>query len=445
MPRYSANHVPTYRLHKQSGQAVVTIGGRDKLLGPYDTPASREAYNQRVAEWFAVGRSPAALEARQDAAAAPEGVNVEQVIAAFWKHAQTHYRRKDGQATGEAENFLPSLRVLRKLYGTTPAAAFNARALKACRAEMVAADLCRNVVNRRVGRIRQVFKWAADEELVPTPTYDSLRTVTGLQEGRSPARETDDVQPASDEQVRAAIAHASPHVATMIELQWITGMRPSELLEIKTGEIDRKPKTWEYRPAWHKTAHRGHLRVVYFGERCQELLKSFLKMDPAAYLFSPAEADADRRDRLSRTRKTPRSCGNRPGTNRREKPRRQPGVKYTTDSYAVAIAKACDRAFPPPAHLNRSTVAGKRRRERMESVAEWRTRLGRDRTAELDAWQKSHRFHPHQLRHAAATRFEREHDLDTCRALLGQRTLKAARIYAKLDSGRARDVMAKSG
>jgi hypothetical protein len=38
--------VPSYRLHKQSGQAVVTltdgIGGRhDVLLGPHGTPESR--------------------------------------------------------------------------------------------------------------------------------------------------------------------------------------------------------------------------------------------------------------------------------------------------------------------------------------------------------------------------------------------------------------------
>lgn len=37
MPR-----IPTYRLHKPTGQAVVTIGGRDHYLGAHDTPASRE-------------------------------------------------------------------------------------------------------------------------------------------------------------------------------------------------------------------------------------------------------------------------------------------------------------------------------------------------------------------------------------------------------------------
>ena len=44
MPR-PRNHVPTYRLHKQSGQAIVTVNvsgkRRDVLLGGYDPKADR--------------------------------------------------------------------------------------------------------------------------------------------------------------------------------------------------------------------------------------------------------------------------------------------------------------------------------------------------------------------------------------------------------------------
>jgi hypothetical protein len=40
-------HIPTYRLHKKSGQAIVALsdgqgGRRDVLLRPYDNPASRK-------------------------------------------------------------------------------------------------------------------------------------------------------------------------------------------------------------------------------------------------------------------------------------------------------------------------------------------------------------------------------------------------------------------
>ena len=33
MPKHKEGQLPKYRLHKQSGQAVVTISGRDRLLG----------------------------------------------------------------------------------------------------------------------------------------------------------------------------------------------------------------------------------------------------------------------------------------------------------------------------------------------------------------------------------------------------------------------------
>jgi hypothetical protein len=48
--------VPTYRCHRQSGQAIVTLtdglGGRfDVLLGKLGTAASRAEYARIIAEW----------------------------------------------------------------------------------------------------------------------------------------------------------------------------------------------------------------------------------------------------------------------------------------------------------------------------------------------------------------------------------------------------------
>jgi hypothetical protein len=40
MARLKDNQVPSYRLHKQSGQAIVTLSGKDHLLGTYNSAAS---------------------------------------------------------------------------------------------------------------------------------------------------------------------------------------------------------------------------------------------------------------------------------------------------------------------------------------------------------------------------------------------------------------------
>ena len=50
--------LPKYRLHKPSGQAVVTLSGRDiYLLGAHDTEVSRVEYDRLVAEWLVNGRT----------------------------------------------------------------------------------------------------------------------------------------------------------------------------------------------------------------------------------------------------------------------------------------------------------------------------------------------------------------------------------------------------
>jgi hypothetical protein len=49
MPRLIRSN-PTYRKHKASGQAVVTLDGRDTYLGPQGTGASQPDYDRFVGE-----------------------------------------------------------------------------------------------------------------------------------------------------------------------------------------------------------------------------------------------------------------------------------------------------------------------------------------------------------------------------------------------------------
>ena len=60
-PRVLTMPVPTpsYRLHKPSGQAVVTLSGKDHYLGRFGSPESRDAYDRLLAEWLANSRRPA--------------------------------------------------------------------------------------------------------------------------------------------------------------------------------------------------------------------------------------------------------------------------------------------------------------------------------------------------------------------------------------------------
>jgi len=86
---------PSYRLHKGTGQAVVTLNGQDFYLGIHGTPASREAYDRKIAEWLASGRQIIAK------ANAGGSLQVADVVAAFWIYAERYYVDRNGNPTNE--------------------------------------------------------------------------------------------------------------------------------------------------------------------------------------------------------------------------------------------------------------------------------------------------------------------------------------------------------
>jgi hypothetical protein len=59
MPRFAApGWVPKYRLHKRSGQAYVSLNGRDLYLGAHGSEQSRAEYDRVIAEWLSSGARP---------------------------------------------------------------------------------------------------------------------------------------------------------------------------------------------------------------------------------------------------------------------------------------------------------------------------------------------------------------------------------------------------
>jgi hypothetical protein len=158
MPRLNGR-IPRYRLHKRSGQAIVTLNGRDHYLGPHGSQTSKAEYDRLIAEWLVSGRRRAQPE---ESSPAP---TIDHIIHGFWQHAQIHYRRPDGTPTSELDNFRQALRPLRRLYGTSSPSQFGPKALKAVREHMAANGWCRANINKQVSRIKSVFRWAVENEL----------------------------------------------------------------------------------------------------------------------------------------------------------------------------------------------------------------------------------------------------------------------------------------
>ena len=385
---------PKYRKHRATGQAVVTIGGKDQYLGPHRSKASLLEYERVISEWLANGRQASANE---------EGLlTVSEVLARYWKYARQHYRGKDGKPTSSVQEVKQTLRPLRRLYGHTLARDFGPLAVKAIRQVMIEEGLCRETINKRVGTIKRVFRWAVSEELVPPELHHGLSAVAGLQMGRTDAPESDAVEPISEADVQATLPHLPGIVVDMVRFQRLTGCRPGDVCIIRPCDVDRSNDVWEYRPKSHKTAYRGKERIIYVGLKAQDVLRPYLLREAEAYCFSPAESVKELRERKHARRRTPLSCGNRPGTNRTRNPKRAPGNRYDTDSYRRAIHRACKRA-------------------------------------EVEKWS------PNRLRHSAATEIRKKFGLEATQTVLGHAQADVTQIYAERDAELARDVMRKIG
>jgi integrase len=441
---------PSYRLRSGYDQAIVTLTDaatkkrRDYWLGPYGTPESRERYHRLIAEWESLGRRlPDPIEtapAGADAAAL-DGPTVGEVILQYWRWAGANVSPRD------RETYRPVFRLLRRMDGSTPASAYGPRRLRLLREAMVTGDedanpprkpWSRPYTNNQVKRVRRLFKWAASHELVPPSVHQALATVEPLRRGRTRAREPKRVTPVAVEFVEAVKPHMSRQVRAVVDLQLLTGARPGELLRLRPADIEMDGDVWRYRLDDHKTAHAGRERTIYLGPRAQEVIRPFLAGRPLrSPLFSPAEAEAERRAAAHAARRTPMSCGNRPGTNRVDAPRKQAGDAFTPASYARAIDAACQKAFPLPAPLGRADG---------ETVSRWKARLTPEDQRRIARWRREHRFHPYQLRHTAATLIRKEFGLEAAQLALGHASAAITdAVYAERDESRVVEVMRAVG
>jgi integrase len=445
-------NVPSYRLHKQSGQAVVTLadglgGRRDVLLGKHGTAESRQEYTRIIAEWEANGR-----RLRIPGTESGE-LSINELMLPFIRHAEQHYRRADGTTTNELNECKAALKPLKELYGSLPVADFSPLKLKAVRQKMTEAcrylvrikvtkngrekvlerhvwehefrrtpagipqarrqgkwhdaelvgeaqALSRGDINNRIRRIVRMFKWGVGEEIVPESVWLKLTTVPGLEEGRTTVRETNEVKPVLREHVLAVRQHATPPVAAMLEVQLLTGMRPGEVRVMRACDIDMTGDVWLYRPAHHKTRHKGKERVIAIGPQGQKIVKKFLKLDTQAYLFAPRDAIAHFRARQRANRKTTVQPSQQ--DRRKQKPRKQPGDCYSMSAYATAVAKACLKSNVP-------------------------------------------HFHPHQIRHTHATEVRRLFGLEAAQVTLGHSQAQITQVYAERDLALAAKVAKQIG
>jgi integrase len=400
-------------LHRGSGQAVVHVNSRDVYLGVHGTPESKAKYQDIVRRHMA---DRAKVEMEQSTNWHTD-ITLAELAANYLQHVRAYYV-KDGKPTSQQAGIKAVIDIALEKYAYLEAVKFGPLALRECRDEFVRRGFVRTEINRRIQLIRRLFKWAVAHELIPAEVLVGLQAVSGLRRGRTSAPERRRIKPVPKAFLDAVVLHVSPQIATMCRLQLLTGMRPGEVVVMRTIDINTSGDIWEYHPEHHTLEHRDIERIIMIGPKAQEVLKPWLKAEVQAYLFAPKEAVEatwaahsecweERRktspDAKSKT-ETAKSIWRAAGTAlaRRRKSRRPPGDRYTVVSYRRAIHRACD-------------------------------------VVRIDRWS------PNRLRHTAATTVRRELGIEAARALLGRSDADTTTIYAERDQELARKAMERLG
>lgn len=369
--------VPKYRKHS-SGRAFVEWNHRRWYFpGLYGSSESHAAYRRFLREQlFADG--PTIRKMFPNAK-----VTVGELVLEYLKWAETYYPDSlDSEYVNMKNASLP----LVKEFCDVNVESFGPLRLKHLQKVLIEQGKARTTINATILRMRRIFRWGVSEELVPPFVLDALEAVQGLQKGRTEAVEPTPRLPVPRSSIDAVLPHLQPQVRTMVELQWLTGVRSESLCFATPSQFDMTSdeELWYWRPK-HKTEYRGHELIVPLGRKCQNLLDPYMDRDEDAYLFNPREG--------------------KQGTNKRY------NKHYTRYSYRQAIVRAVDKH-------------------------------NEEAEREVD---KIQRFTPHQIRHAKGDEVREAYGVEAAQATLGHRSIDATQIYAKKSLELAKKVARETG
>ncbi len=398
--------VPAPVLHRPSGQDVVFLpcaDGRRQMvyLGDHGSPAAARRYREVLADHLA---GKAVVAPKRGREAPSEWPTIAQLCAAFLLDAERYYVDAAGVRSREIDNFRLALRTLLHLHRDIPTDRFNINDLIEVRQALIDGEYgyqtgrsgrrdggggrkrSRTYINATLRRIKQVFRWGTERRMVPGTVWHELSALRSLPIGRCAARETTPVEAVPWSMVKPVLGHLPSPLAACVRLQWCTGMRPSEALQIRMADLDRSGDVWVYTVKNHKNTWRGRARLVALGPEAQAVLQPLLRVD-GGYLISPVDAVAVQKAVRRAARLTPMTPSQRARDARNAAKEPNVGDHYGLDSYRKAIHRACDAA----------------------GIARWS---------------------PHRLRHAKGTELARKEGIEVARIALGHKDDRVTRRYA---------------
>ena len=386
-----------------SGQSVVRIGGQDYYLGRHGSPEAFARYAVLLSEYQKNGcKLPDGFDAKElgeraKAMFVPQIAETHQDAKPLQvKHLAEAYRvfvaKRYASSQAELHRLSQVCDELKEFDGELLIADYGPRALERQRQRWIDSGSARVYVNRLVNCTRRMFKWGVSQELVSESTWTRLKSIEALRCGQTEAPETEAVTPVAIEVVRKTAVELSPVLKSMLVVHVATGMRPSELCNMRPCDIDRSGTVWMYRPLKHKTANKGKARAIPIMGDAREAITNYLNRDPKSFCFSPVESVSwwQSKKRLERISKVQPSQISRA----KENPRKEPGERFDAHSYRQSIQRAALRAGVEP-------------------------------------------WHPYQIRHLAGTFVRDALGPEAAQALLGHSHISMTEHYAKVSEKKA--------
>lgn len=272
--------IPKLCRHKRSGRAYVTdpATGKEVYLGIYGTQEAEQEYQRWVKRYLArISEVPTGLPPRSQP-------TIGELVLAYLGWARKYYH-KEGKVTTEVNTIEQVSRHLVDQFGRQPADEFSPGDFKAIRQILIDRGLARRHINKQMQRVRRIWKWAVEHELVEPATYHRLQAIAGLQAGRTEAKEEVEVQPVPLDVVRATLPILTDTLADMVQVQLLAGMRPGEVCIMRWKDINRFSTPWTFTPAVHKTQHRGRSRTIWLGPRSREILEKYSGIPDEQWIF----------------------------------------------------------------------------------------------------------------------------------------------------------------
>ena len=283
------------------GRAFAWRKGKRVYFGVAGTDEADRNYDQFIHSLTKTVSVPDTLQGAENSAR-PRNTLVSELAADYLKYVTP---RLDNS---HILHFRYTIGYLIGIYGDLFVNDFSPKKLKTVRSRMVETGrLCRKTVNDYTRRIVQMFSWGCEEEYVDPTVVGALREVKSLRKGEPGTFDNPPRREVSDAVVQRTLPFMSPTVAAMVQIQRMTGMRPSELCAMTVEDIDKKREVglWHYVPKSQKTEQYIGQEPIPLGKPEQELLAPYLEgKKPGAAVFSPRTAMAEWHVERQKNRKT---------------------------------------------------------------------------------------------------------------------------------------------